>query len=327
MAETDGTIVSTEHHTLTETSTIAHFCEPVGLSTRLLYQSPRMEVSHTVARINSPTPCFMRGPGEAPGLFALEVAMDELAYATGLDPVALRLRNDPDVDQTNGRPWSGKHLRECYQQGAQRFGWHSRPMEPRSLRRGCVQIGWGMATATYPGRRMPAGCRVTTSADGVVRFASATHEVGQGVRTVMCQVAADAAGLPLAAVAFDSGDSLFPRRPYSGASQTTAAVGSAVHQAATQWRGRLLAWFSERGGVDGRTVTDCSATAARHCSTSEVHRRQRQRATRTGQCSQSFGAHFCEVEVDEEIGRATVTRWVAVLDCGRVLNPGWPATR
>lgn len=321
VADIDGAIASTEHHTLTETSTIAHFCEPVGLSSRFLYQSPRMEVSHTVARINSPTPCFMRGPGEAPGLFALEVAMDELAYATGLDPVALRLRNDPDVDQPSGRSWSGKHLRECYRQGGQRFGWADRPMQPRSLHRGCVQVGWGMATATYPGRRMPAGCRVTTSADGVVRFASATHEVGTGVRTVMCQVAADAAGLPLAAVAFDSGDSLFPSAPYSGASQTTATVGSAVHQAATEWRRRLVAWFGERGGVEGRSVTALLGDGGTALLDHLTFTVDSTGATANGPVSQSFGAHFCEVEVDEEIGRATVTRWVSVLDCGRVLNP------
>jgi xanthine dehydrogenase YagR molybdenum-binding subunit len=321
VADSDGAIVSTEHHTLTETSTVAHFCEPVGLSSRFLYQSPRLDVSHTVARINSPTPCFMRGPGEAPGLFALEVAMDELAYATGLDPVALRLRNDPDLDQTNGRTWSGKHLRECYAQGAERFGWHRRPMAPRSLRREGVQIGWGTATATYPGRRMPAACRVTTTADGVVRFASATHEVGTGVRTVMCQVAADAAGLPLTAVAFDSGDSLFPHAPYSGASQTTATVGSAVHEAGRQWRRRLVEWFGDRDPGAGSSVTDLlrhgGPALLEHLSFTV----DSAGPTEDGPVSQSFGAHFCEVEVDEDIGRVTVTRWVAVMDCGRVLNP------
>ena len=108
----------------------------------------------------------MRGPGEAPGLFALEVAMDELAYAAGVDPVELRLRNDTDHDQASGKAWSGKHLRECYLQGAERFGWSGRPMAPRSLRRDGVQVGWGMATATYPGRRMPASCRVRPTPQG-----------------------------------------------------------------------------------------------------------------------------------------------------------------
>jgi xanthine dehydrogenase YagR molybdenum-binding subunit len=309
VADDTAHILSTEQHTLTETSTVAHFCEPVGLSARFLYESPRLVVSHTVARINYPTPCFMRGPGEAPGLFALEVAMDELAYAADVDPLELRLRNDTDHDQASGRAWSGKHLRECYLQGAERFGWAQRAMAPRSLRRDGLQVGWGMATATYPGRRMPASCRVTTDASGRVRFASATHEVGTGVRTVMTQVAAEAAGLDVATVGFDSGDSLFPDAPYSGASQTTATVGSAVHQAATEWRKRL----DDMGGQVDR-LTAGQLETLNFATTSDG-------IAADGPVSQSFGAHFCEVTVDEEIGRVSVTRWVAVMDCGRVLNP------
>ncbi|MGH3639253.1 MAG: xanthine dehydrogenase family protein molybdopterin-binding subunit [Mycobacterium sp.] len=321
VADRDVHIVSTEQHTLTETSTVAHFCEPTGLSARFLYRSPRLVVSHTVARINSPTPCFMRGPGEAPGLFALEVAMDELAHSADIDPLELRLRNDADHDQASGKPWSGKHLRECYLQGAERFGWRDRPKTPRSLRRGGVQIGWGMATATYPGRRMPAGCRVSTDAFGTVRFASATHEVGNGVRTVMTQVAAEATGLDLAEVTFESGDSLFPDAPYSGASQTTATVGSAVHLAATEWRKRLVRMV---GDGDGAELPMSAAECLRRLKPEQLEALSftvTSGGATDGPVSQSFGAHFCEVEVDEEIGRASVTRWVAVLDCGRVLNP------
>jgi xanthine dehydrogenase YagR molybdenum-binding subunit len=340
VADHDARIESTEQHTLTETSTVAHFCEPVGLSARFLYRSPRLVVSHTVARINAPTPCFMRGPGEAPGLFALEVAMDELAYAADTDPLQLRLRNDVDFDQASGRAWSGKHLRECYEQGGQRFGWDERPMSPRSLTRGDVRVGWGMATATYPGRRMPAGCRVTTDASGVVGFASATHEVGNGVRTVMTQVASEAAGLELEKVTFESGDSRFPDAPYSGASQTTATVGSAVHQAATEWRTRFLDLVvanpeSPFFGMDPAALTlaggavaavDGNRMAVADCLRSIRLDRLNFVVTSTGAdpdapVSQSFGAHFCEVEVDEAIGRANVVRWVSVMDCGRVLNP------
>ncbi|AQA03320.1 aldehyde oxidase [Mycobacterium sp. MS1601] len=295
-ADTDGRLLSTEHHTETETSTVAHFCEPAGLSSRILYHSPHLEVSHRTTRTNAPTPCFMRGPGEAPGLFALEVMMDELADACGLDPLELRVRNHSDIDQASGKPWSAAHLLDCYRIGAQRFGWHARPREPRSLQRNGIQIGWGMATATYPGRRMPASCRVRTLLDGRVQFASATHEVGTGVRTVMAQIAADACGLPLDQVEFVSGDSSFPDAPYSGASQTTATVGSAVLQAAQEWRRRL----------DAGEPTDFTVTSTPDGSVAP---------------SQSFGAHFCEVRVDEELGRVTVTRWVAVMDCGRVLNP------
>jgi len=248
-------------------------------------------------------------------MFALEVAMDELAEATGTDPVALRLHNDPACDQPTGRAWSGKHLRDCYLQGAERFGWAQRPAAPRTLRRNGIQLGWGMATASYPGRRMASGCRVITTPDGQIRFAAATHEIGTGVRTVMAQVGADAAGMPLEAVTFESGDSLFPDAPYSGASQTTATVGSAVELAGRQWRRRL-----------GRTVT--SAAELRDVLSADPELRERLSFTvtsggpdETGPLSQSFGAHFCEVEVDEEIGRASVTRWTAVMDCGRVLNP------
>ncbi|BBY17087.1 xanthine dehydrogenase family protein molybdopterin-binding subunit [Mycolicibacterium litorale] len=315
LADDDGHILSTEHHTLTETSTVAHFCEPVGLSTRFLYESPHLEVSHRTARLNKPTPCFMRGPGEAPGLFALEVAIDELAHQTGLDPLALRLRNHADIDQASGKPWSGKHLLECYHTGAQRFGWQDRPLAPRALRRDGVQVGWGMATATYPGRRMPAGCRVVTAPDGTVRFASATHEIGNGVRTVMTQVAADVTGLPLSRVTFESGDSDFPAAPYSGASQTTATVGSAVHAAATEWKRRLLSLAG-----DNAQGVDLAALAGTHHDQLTFTARS-DAGDQSGQASQSFGAHFCEVEVDEQIGRVSVTRWVAVMDCGRVLNP------
>ncbi|MEW2482827.1 xanthine dehydrogenase family protein molybdopterin-binding subunit [Mycobacterium sp. NPDC049093] len=328
IADQGGRILSTEHHTVTETSTVAHFCEPAGISTRFLYASPHLVVSHRTARIHAPTPCFMRGPGEAPGLFALEVAIDELAQRSGVDPLELRIRNHAEIDQASGKPWSGKHLLQCYEVGAQRFGWHDRPAAPRTVRRRGVQIGWGMATATYPGRRMPAGCRVDTDADGFVHFSSATHEIGTGVRTVMTQVAADATGLAMDRLSFMSGDSSFPSAPYSGASQTTATVGSAVFAAGVEWKRRFIAALTaDRGspyfGADPATVhiTALSPAAA------AAYRDQLSFSTSSdggGQethAVQSFGAHFCEVEVDEDIGRASVVRWVAVMDCGRVLNP------
>lgn len=308
IADADGQICSTEHHTLTETSTVAHFCEPAGLSSRILYHSPHLVVSHRTARIHAPTPCFMRGPGEAPGLFALEVALDELAEQANLDPLELRIRNHTDVDQASGKPWSGKHLLECYAQGARRFGWRDRPTASRSMRRNGVQVGWGMATATYPGRRMPAGCRVVTHPDGSVQFSSATHEIGTGVRTVMTQVAADITGLPLERVRFRSGDSDFPAAPYSGASQTTATVGSAVFAAATEWKRRLAA-LTEDPGSAGTYRDQLSFETSSDA------------GDQSALAFQSFGVHFCEVEVDEQLGRVSVVRWVAVMDCGRVLNP------
>jgi xanthine dehydrogenase YagR molybdenum-binding subunit len=288
----------------------------------------------------------MRGPGEAPGLFALEVAMDELACQTGLDPVDLRRRNHVDFDQASGKPWSSKHLLECYDQAVSRFGWDRRTGTPRSMRKNGVQVGWGMATATYPGRRMPAGCRVVTDVGGKVQFSSATHEVGNGVRTVMTQVAAETAGLAIEDVTFNSGDSYYPDAPYSGGSQTTATVGSAVYKAALEWKHRALDLVVQNPAsrFHGFKTNDLEMTAGKiHSKLSpdpcESYRTTLQCATRLAlattldfeirsdageqgkHASQSFGAHFCEVEVDEEIGRATVTRWVGTFDCGRILNP------
>lgn len=369
-ADREGRLTSTEHHSLSTTSTVGHFCEPNGLSTRILYQSPHMAVSHRVARINAPTPCFMRGPGETPGLFALEVAMDELAYSLHLDPLEFRLRNHADIDQATGKSWSSKHLLECYKEASARFNWHSRISSPRSMRRNGLQIGWGMATSTYPGRRMPAGvqcanvkdgrwvenafatheapggCRTTPNPSGVFTFLSATHEVGNGVRTIMTQIAADASGLPLNAVAFVSGDSRFPDAPYCGASQTSATVGAAVYQAGTELRRRLITlaiqdaaspmhrqapetveltdgWFSDKNNPSTREyyLAMIKRTNPAQLDESLAFVTKSDSGDLEKFAIQSFGAHFCEVEIDEEIGRASVTRWVAVFDCGTVLNP------
>jgi xanthine dehydrogenase YagR molybdenum-binding subunit len=341
-----GDIRSTQHHTLTHTSTVGQFTEPVGLSTRILYTSPHLAISHVVTRLNAPTPCFMRGPGEAPGLFALEVAMDDMAHQLKLDPVEFRLRNHADIDQAAGKPWTSKHLRECYREAAERFGWSRRTSPPRSMTRDGVQVGWGMSTATYPGRRMPAGCRVHLTDNGVFEFAAATHEIGNGVRTVMCQIAADTTGLPMEMISFQSGDSAFPDTPYSGASQTTATVGSAVYAAAEQLKQRLFAFVvadavsplfgestAELEVVDGvirhqskrDQFESVRAVLGRAIARGDQERfrlvAQAGNASLEGFGCQSFGAHFCEVEVDEEIGRVSVTRWAGTYDCGRIINP------
>jgi xanthine dehydrogenase YagR molybdenum-binding subunit len=169
---------------------------------------------------------------------------------------------------------------------------------------------------------MPAGCRVVTAPDGSVRFSSATHEVGNGVRTVMTQVAADGTGLPPSCVSFASGDSEFPAAPYSGASQTTATVGSAVFAAAGEWRRRLVALATHAGAeADDVDVAACAAQLAPAHHDDLSFTITSAADDQSDMAFQSFGAHFCEVEVDEQIGRATVVRWVAVMDCGRVLNP------
>lgn len=230
-ATRDGKLTSIRHLSTTQTSPVGDFFEPPGLTTRMLYACPNLEMTHTVKRLNLGTPTPMRAPGEAPGTFALESALDELAYELKLDPIELRLINHADVHPHNGKQWSSKHLKDCYRLGAEKFGWANRKAEPRSMKDGRWLIGYGMATATYPGYRSPASVRATIKADGSVLVQSATQDIGTGTYTVMAQVAADTLGVPIERVRAELGDSSLPPAPTSGGSTTVASVAPAVKNA------------------------------------------------------------------------------------------------
>ena len=299
-----GALTSVEHHTLSETSPVAHFVEPAGMTSRNLYRTPHTAISHRVTPTNLATPCFMRAPGESPGMFALESAIDEMAAACGQDPLAFRLANYAEQDEEEGRPWSSKHLRECYAAGAKRFGWDERPLAPRSMKRDGKLLGWGMATAAYPARRSPVTVRARLARDGQAHFTAATHEIGGGTATVMEQIAADVLQMPIEQVHFELGDSAYTQAPVAGASQTVASVGPAVRAAAEQLRGRMAGLrfsIEQEIEVEAQAEPDKQAVEA--------------------YTFHSFGAHFCEVEIDPVTVRLRVTRWVAAMDCGRILNP------
>lgn len=342
-AAADGELLALEHHTLSSTSTVGDFTEPCGMSSRNLYTCPNVLISHRVARTHTATPCFMRAPGEASGVFALESAMDEVAESLRMDPLALRMRNYAGRDQDGDKPWSSKHLDECYRVGAERFGWARRDPRPRSMTRGRLQVGMGMATACYPGRRSEASARAAVGADGRVVVSAATHELGTGVRTAMTQIAADALGIPMEEIRFVCGDSELPEAPYTGASQTSATVGPAVQKVALALRERLIrlavedagsplhgldaaavklegGWLSGASDVSRRE--DYRSVLARH---PEVHLEEEAKAAAGEELKElrfdSFGAHFAEVLVDEDTGEVRVSRWVGVFDGGRILNP------
>ncbi len=339
-AAADGTLVGAEHHTLSGTSPVAHFVEPCGMTTRNLYTTPFASISHRVVPMNRATPCFMRAPGEASGMFALEVAVDELAETLGMDPLALRLRNDAARNLQDDRAWSSRHLRECYERGAALFGWARRSPEPRSMREGGKLMGWGMATAAYPARRSPATVRGVIAKDGIATFFAATHEIGGGTATVLAQIAADALGFAVERVRFELGDSDYPQAPVAGASQTTASVGPAVEAAALSLRealvgaaiaNRLSPLFgampesvSIEDGVlrSGEREEPAGAIAAR-LPGGELAREagaEPDAEAKKQYTFHSFGAHFAEVTWDAGAAELRVTRWVAVMDGGRVLN-------
>ena len=341
-ADREGKLAAVTHDTISSTSFVDDFTEPCTAVTRKAYASESLQTSQRLATLNVGVPTYMRAPGESSGSFALESAMDELAYALKIDPVELRLLNYAEKDPEKDIPWSSKSLRECFRVGAERFGWRKRTPAPGSMRIGRTQVGWGMATASYPANRKAAKAIATINPDGTAVVRSGTHDLGTGTYTVMAQVAADALGLPVSRVAFELGDTRFPEAPVSGGSQTVASVGPAVHQAAREARDKLIATAlgDSASPLHGLNANDVDSVDGWLFAKADRARRDEMRAVLaraggraiTGEASadpgdekkryamQAFGAVFVEVHVDPDLGTVRVPRIVGAYGVGRVLN-------
>lgn len=341
-ARRDGTLTAMRHDSIVTTSTFEDWTEMCGMPSRILYAVPNQATTHRIVSLNVGTPTFMRAPGETPGSFALESAMDELAWRLGMDPIALRLANYAEVDPQDGKPWSSKALRACYRAGAERFGWSRRTNAPRTMRDGDTLIGLGMATATYPANRSEASAIARILPDGTATVASGTQDIGTGTYTVMTQVAADALGFAPQNVRFELGDSSLPRAPVSGGSQSAASVAPAVREAALQARAKLIAMAIADAGsplhgaapddvtVDGGWVMLRADPSRRDPAAAVIARAggrpiDAQATTKPGDekaryAFHSFGAVFAEVHVDAALGTIRVPRIVGVYSVGSLLN-------
>ncbi len=338
----DGMLQSVRHDGISQMSqpVLGEFVEPVALATEMLYACPNVAVTHRLVAVNQSLPTYMRAPGEASGVFALESAMDEIAAELKIDPVAFRLQNYTETDPSEDLPFSSKRLRECYAQGAAAFGWSRRMPEPRSMRDGHYLVGMGMATATYPVNQSPASVRVRLMADGSAVLQSATQDLGTGTYTVMAQLAADELGLSIERVRFELGDTRFPSAPVSGGSQTAASVGSAVLVACRQARDHAVAMAISDAGWQGADPAACRlqdgavAGPQGRITVGEMLARRgvesidvvgdakgppKEKGKKTHSLH-SFGAQFAEVRVDPMLGEIRVSRLVGVFDGGRVLN-------
>jgi xanthine dehydrogenase YagR molybdenum-binding subunit len=339
----DGKLLAIRHEVVSETSRIDEFVEPAASQTRMLYACDNLRTSHRLVRLDVPTPTFMRAPGESTGTYALEAAMDELAHALGIDPLALRLRNHADRDPDEDKPWSSKSLRECYAQAAERFGWSRRPMAPGLERDGRWLVGWGMATATYPAGQGSAAAVARVRADGSALVQAGSQDIGTGTYTIMSQIAADGLALPFAQVKFELGDTRLPETPVSGGSRTAATVGSAVKAAALAARDKLveMAVADPRSPLHGLAPAELEAhagvfTAPRarpgkrdrytdilaRAGLGQIEARAdtKESPSRTGFSTHAFGAQFAEVRVDPELGEVRVSRLVAAFAAGKILN-------
>jgi xanthine dehydrogenase YagR molybdenum-binding subunit len=339
----DGKLVSLQHDVLTPSSMIDDYAENCTEPTPLLYSCPNVAAQQHIVHLNIGTPTPMRGPGTTPGLFALESAMDDLAIKLNLDPLEVRLRNYAETDESSNKAFSGKHLREAYQTGAERFGWSKRNPKVGSMRDGNLILGWGMATCTWPAGRGAAEVRVRLSADGTARASSATQDIGTGTYTIFAQVVSEKTGIPVDKIDVVLGDSSLPPGPMSGGSTGNASVLPAIAKAAQTAVDTLMEVAAKTEGspfydVDTKTLKMTGGRLHAQDKSPESGvpfgdiLKMRRLAGVDGQArtapdessrklsSHTFGAQFCEVTWDPGIARLRVSRWLTIMDAGRIIN-------
>jgi xanthine dehydrogenase YagR molybdenum-binding subunit len=340
-----GALTAIAHHAKTASSTFDDFFEGAADASHTLYASPAIASSHEGVRLDTGTPQFMRAPGEATGNIALESAIDEMAYAAGMDPLAFRLKNYAEDEPISGKPFSSKALRDCYAQGAERFGWKDRPLAPRQMRGADGQlIGWGVGTATFPALMFQAKARAVLRQDGTGVVETGAHDMGQGAWTAFAQIAADSLGLDLDRITFRSGTSDLPDAGIGGGSAHTATAGMAIHGAGADVIAKLadLAMSDQRsplfgaGNVGvvardgklfrrddegrGESYGDILARAG----LSEIEGQGSSApdpAVQEAYAAHAHGAVFAEVRVDPDLGQVRVSRLVGAFAAGRIINP------
>lgn len=343
--DSNGALTALSHHATVATSRFDDFYEPAADVSHTLYASPAIATTYEAVRVDTGTPLFMRAPGEASGSAALESAIDEMAQACGMDPLAFRLANYAEVEPISGKPFSSKALRECYAQGAERFGWASRPLASRQMRdKAGMLVGWGVGTATFPALMFAGHARAVLRRDGTGVMETGAHDMGQGAWTALAQIAADSLGLPLDQVAFRSGSSDLPDAGIAGGSAHTATAGMAIHGAGADVIAKLaeLAMRDQRSplfgadnaGViarDGRLFrcddegrSESYAEILDRAGLAEIEGHGSGASDPAAQSTYAMHAHgavFAEVKVDPDFGQVRVTRLVGAFAAGTIINP------
>ncbi|CAN5700322.1 xanthine dehydrogenase family protein molybdopterin-binding subunit [soil metagenome] len=307
----DGKLTAILHEGRCRAAQKDGFVESTGVAHPVLYACANLSVEDRPVHADMPPGTYMRAPGEASGTFGMETAMDELAYALGLDPLELRLRNYAETDPSNGKPWSSKSLRECYAQASERFGWSRRTPEPGSMKKDGMLVGMGMATATYPSNFWPANARATIDDTGKVLIQCGTQDLGTGTYTILTQIAAEALGIDPKVVRVEIGDSTLPQAPVSGGSCSAASAGSAVKLAAQALRAKLV----EAGAGDYAATVKKSGAKTMSVEASAAPDLDSRKYS-----SHGFGAQFCEVHIDPDLRMVRVARWVGAFALGKILN-------
>ncbi|MEU3898556.1 xanthine dehydrogenase family protein molybdopterin-binding subunit [Streptomyces sp. NPDC045251] len=303
-ADADGRLRALEHRSLNQTSTVYEFVEPGAGVARVMYDADAHRTANHVVRLDVPSPTFMRAPGEAPGSFAIESALDELAERGGIDPIELRLRNEPEAGPVSGLPFSSRNLTACFREGARRFGWAERDPRPGIRRDGRWLLGTGTAAASFGAGAGPSTALLTAEADGTFTVRIAAADIGTGARTALTLVAADALEVTPERVRVRIGDSDFGPAMIAGGSMGTRSWAWAITEAARELRERLA--LGAAVPPEGITVRSDTTAALGALAQKERH---------------SYGAQFAEVAVDTATGEVRVRRMLGIFAAGRIVNP------
>ena len=317
-ATTDGKFIGITHDATGETATYQQFAEGITETTKFLYECPNVNTSYKLTRLDLSVPTYTRGPGETTGVFALESAVDELAFALNMDPLEFRKKNDPEKDPSSGLPWSSRYLTECLDRGAAQFGWNKRQQKPGSVLKDGWLVGYGLACGSYGAGRANCTVKARMSADGKLLLQSASSDMGPGTATVMVRIASEIIGIPVENIAFELGSSALPPAPGEYGSMTTSSVGSAVFDACTA----LNEKFNQLDGKTGAADPDYVRILNEHNLPylEVVHESGRSPEGRN-YSSHAFIAHFVEVHVHPATGIVKIERIVSAVDGGKILNP------
>ncbi len=340
-ADREGRLTSIAHEVCSATSRFEEFCEQTAVFGRSLYAAPNRITRHRLVGLDTNRGEWMRSPGEAPGMLAFECAMDELANQIGMDPIELRIRNEPTIDPERNVPFSTRNLVSCMQEGARRFGWDQRRAKPGSVLEGRKLVGLGMAAAIRPNYIGASAARIRIDGKGQVKVELDMTDIGTGTYTILAQITASSLGLPLSAIEVRLGDSQFPRTAGSGGSWGAASAGSAVHNACETLKQKILMSAREaaespfHGLNNGQTdfVNGQIRAGNRSVGLAELinriapqgldaHGAVEAASDNYRNFSQhSYGAHFAEVAVDVDTAEIRLRRMLSVIGAGRILNP------
>ncbi|QNF31388.1 xanthine dehydrogenase family protein molybdopterin-binding subunit (plasmid) [Adhaeribacter swui] len=350
-ATADGKLIGITHEATANTSAYEEFTEATVNITQFMYACPNVATRYRIVPLNVCTPIWMRGPGEATGAFALESAMDELAHVLKIDPIEFRLRNHADVDPEHNRPWSSKHLKECYQMGAEKIGWKDRKLEPRTLKEGDWLIGYGMGTGSFGAMRWVATIKANLQSDGRLLLQCSVNDMGPGTATMMTAVASEAMGLTPDKITIQMGSTKLPPGPMQGGSNVTSTVGSAVHDVCAELKQQIAALASKEGSAFHKAkavnvkpedlIFSSDGVALKKKDSVKITYNElfRQNNLKTLELTKeskgqeqpysmySFSMHFVKLRVHPATGRIKIDHVVSCADAGTIISPKTAASQ